>query len=138
MKYYILENKVPVPISSGNRMEDVIIWGQFFGNDSNRIIQHHHFGEILVSTIFLGLDHNYFGGPPLLFETMIFPNEEFKYYQERYSTWDESMQGHLKAVKYVVPIWRRKMNFDFALEVIITIIVSLFFLVFGLFLVVIL
>lgn len=25
-----------------------------------------------VSTVWLGLDHNYFGGPPLIFETMVF------------------------------------------------------------------
>ena len=27
---------------------------------------------IKVSTVWLGLNHNYFGGPPLIFETMVF------------------------------------------------------------------
>src|SRR5262245_14898324 len=51
--------------------------------------------EILISTVFLGLDHQWMDGPPLLFETMVFngPCNEF---QERYSTWKEAEEGHKK------------------------------------------
>ena len=46
-----------------------------------------------VSTVFLGLDHQHFDGPPLLFETMVFVGEHGDE-MERYSTWDEAVAGH--------------------------------------------
>jgi hypothetical protein len=54
-----------------------------------------------ISTVFLGLDHNYFGGKPLLFETMIFDAEGSDIYCERYSTWIEAEEGHKKAIQWV-------------------------------------
>jgi len=55
--------------------------------------------KIWVSTVFLGLDHNFSGyGPPILFETMIFGGP-YNTYQERYRTWDEAERGHARAVK---------------------------------------
>lgn len=54
-------------------------------------------GEVHVSTIFLAVDHQTGGGPPVLFETMIFggPHDG---YQERYSTWGEAEAGHQRAI----------------------------------------
>jgi hypothetical protein len=51
-----------------------------------------------VSTVFLGLDHSFGHGPPLLFETMIFGGERDQY-QERYSTLQDAMDGHDRAVE---------------------------------------
>lgn len=57
-----------------------------------------------VSTVFLGLDHAHFGGPPLLFETMIHVGEggseggEWGAFQRRYTTWDEAVAGHAATV----------------------------------------
>jgi hypothetical protein len=52
---------------------------------------------VSVSTVFLGLDHNFGGGRPLLFETMVFDD-----YADgdawRWSTWDEAAVGHEAAV----------------------------------------
>lgn len=49
-----------------------------------------------ISTVFLGLDHRFFGdGPPLLFETMMFPGCEMI---GRCSTWDEAEEMHERAV----------------------------------------
>lgn len=51
-----------------------------------------------VSTVFLHMDHNWDpGGPPILFETMIF---EGPYDNDmwRYSTWDEALAGHNRIV----------------------------------------
>ena len=44
-----------------------------------------------VSTVWLGMNHNFHGGPPLIFETMVFPAAD---YQERYSTEAEAIAGH--------------------------------------------
>lgn len=48
---------------------------------------------ITVSTVLLGLDHNWGDGPPLIFETMIFGGE-YDEYQERYSTREQAEEGH--------------------------------------------
>jgi hypothetical protein len=50
-----------------------------------------------VSTVFLSLDHNWSGGEPLLFETMIF-NGPYDTYMERYSTYDQAKAGHERIV----------------------------------------
>lgn len=70
-----------------------------------------------VSTIFLGLDHRYFGGgPPLLFESMAFSDEgrttnvfgrtervPESLDQQRYSSWDDAEIGHRAMVrKYLI------------------------------------
>lgn len=49
-----------------------------------------------VSTVFLGLDHGYLDGPPLLFETMVFPSKENLSDQLcwRYSTREAAAAGH--------------------------------------------
>lgn len=46
-----------------------------------------------VSTVWLGLDHNYGGGPPMIFETMVFggPLDQDC---ERYHTEAEALAGH--------------------------------------------
>jgi len=55
---------------------------------------------VSISTVFLGFDHSFGGGEPLLFETMIFGGKHDEY-QERYSTREEAIKGHKKAVKLV-------------------------------------
>lgn len=56
-----------------------------------------------VSTVWLGLDHNLYGGEPHVFETMIFSEHESRtdIYMERYSTWDEAVEGHKAAIEWV-------------------------------------
>lgn len=56
-----------------------------------------------ISTVWLGLDHNHFGGRPLILETMVFNAEKGgeDIYCERYSTWAEAAEGHKKAVEWV-------------------------------------
>jgi len=90
---YILEGHTPVPV------DDLISWGRWF-QKANRQVAHDRVGDVRVSTVFLGLDHGYGDGPPVLFETMIFggPHDQ---YQERYSTWEEALDGHLKALALV-------------------------------------
>jgi hypothetical protein len=51
-----------------------------------------------VSTVWLGIDHNFFGaGPPLIFETMIFGGR-YDEEQWRWSTLDEARAGHARIV----------------------------------------
>lgn len=55
-------------------------------------------GEIGVSTVFLGIDHQYGRGDPLIFETMIFGGQ-LDQEMDRYSTYDQAMAGHAEMVK---------------------------------------
>lgn len=54
-----------------------------------------------ISTVDLGLDHSFGIGAPLYYETMIFGDDKFEGYQERYSTKKEAKKGHKEAIKYV-------------------------------------
>lgn len=59
-------------------------------------------GDIAVSTIYLGLNHNWDDGPPLIFETMVFGLDDNTEYQWRYSTKEAALAGHagiLEAVR---------------------------------------
>ena len=60
-------------------------------------------GEAEVSTVFLGLDHSFVSGPPVLFETMIFGGQ---YDQEmwRYHTKAEAEIGHKAVVQALLDI----------------------------------
>jgi len=75
--------------------EDTLLWGRSFEN-TIRILANNYKDNIRVSTVFIGLDYSFGGGPPLIFETMIFggPHDQ---YTDRYSTLKEALQGHVKA-----------------------------------------
>ena len=66
----------------------------------NEIVGRDEIGDILVSTIWLGMNHQWGAGPPLIFETMIFGGEHDQW-QERYSTRAEAEAGHAAALALV-------------------------------------
>ena len=82
---YILDGKTPIPCF------DTTKWG--YQSKGDKIIGKDQFNGVSVSTVFLGMDHSFGGGTPVLFETMIFGGEHDQY-QERYCTWDEAEKGH--------------------------------------------
>lgn len=85
--HYILRDHEPVPV------DDFMLWGMWY-QDADRIVKQEQIGDYWVSTVFLGLDHNWnMGGPPVLFETMVFIEGSADAH-ERYCTWDEAMAGH--------------------------------------------
>ena len=59
--------------------------------------------RVKVSTVFLGMDHSWGNGPPLIFETMIFGGKH-DMDQERYSTYSEAKRGHLAMCRKAFPI----------------------------------
>lgn len=103
--YILDEDHNIVPVYGGiDSPEYLAATKWLWGNDSrNRIVAQVQDGEIMVSTIFLGIDHAFGNGPPVLFETMIFGEEagDLNGYQERCCTWDEAVEGHSKAVRLV-------------------------------------
>lgn len=93
--FYILDRKKV--IATNDMMEFAI-----FMEHGKRIVKHTKLpGDILVSTVFVGMNMNPFSeGAPVVFETMIFGGEHNDYC-EKYSTWEEAEQGHQKAIEMV-------------------------------------
>lgn len=88
---YILDGHTPVPY------EDIHGWARWFESADRHVANEYLVDAegrtVHVSTVFLGMDHAWGVGPPVLFETMIFGGEENDY-QERYHTWDEAVDRH--------------------------------------------
>jgi hypothetical protein len=103
MSNYILRGKVAVQCSSTSE------WGRWF-ETADRVVKKTRINDAEVSTVFLGLDHSFgMGGPPLLFETMIFGGKSDGE-QWRYSTWEEAEKGHDEVVALVLgtrPVLRK-------------------------------
>lgn len=100
LDWYILIDRIPhkrpmLEAARWNAENDLaaIVKQQTFG--------HEGIGETFVSTVFLSLDHSHFGGPPMLFETMIFPTDQWDGYLTRCSTWAEAQAMHATAVEHV-------------------------------------
>ena len=95
MKWYILdENNIPV---KANSIQEYVDWEE--ANPTKRIVKQENLTKkIRVSTVFLGLDHAWNGATPLLWETMIFGGKHDDY-QERYTSYEDAVEGHKRAVK---------------------------------------
>lgn len=80
----------------GNAVRDFTLWysmqgeplsmdefaREYYKDPKARIVQQTScgpFGFFWVSTVLLGLDHQYGDGPPLIFETMVFPEFELRW-----------------------------------------------------------
>lgn len=57
-------------------------------------------GGVTVSTVWLGLNHQWGDGPPHIFESMVFGGE-FDQDCDRYSTEAEALAGHARFVERV-------------------------------------
>jgi len=106
--FYILDNRrriVPV--------DDTVEFCNYFAKNSRRVDYTEIVAGCFVSTVFLGVDHNFSGdGPPILFETMVFGGEPteihyrgvnsgFEDYTRRYATYGEAHKGHWEVVDEV-------------------------------------
>lgn len=91
---YILEEQIPKPI------DNLLEWAQWFEKADRHVAKTNLPNNVRVSTVFLGLDHSFGEGTPILFETMIFGGKHDQY-QERYGTWEEAEAGHSRAVELV-------------------------------------
>lgn len=73
-------------------------WTTEFGK-GNRTVAYTDLGALgRVSTVWLGLNHAYDDGPPIIFETMIFDGPMAEYC-DRYSTEEQALAGHAFAVQ---------------------------------------
>lgn len=84
------------------KLLDAHRWAQLCANHQYKTIDRTDVGPkadgLHVSTIWLGLNHAHAGGPPLIFETMVFRGEE-SIDCVRYSTLADAKRGHARVVK---------------------------------------
>jgi len=71
-------------------------------NQEKRVVKQDHVGDVFISTVFLGLDHSWprDNNIPLLWETMIFGGEHDQY-MDRYTSYEDAVEGHQKALNLV-------------------------------------
>lgn len=90
------------------------VWTRFCEDREARVVARTDLPAVMVSTVFLGLDHGWQQGRPILFETMVFrrrANGDLDWSDlacDRYATWDEAVAGHAAMVKR----WARKKVLD--------------------------
>lgn len=90
---YILVGKKPTPVAA------LMEWANWF-EMANRRVALDVVGEARISTCFLGLNHQFGGGPPILFETMVFGGT-LDGEQERCSTWEQALAQHAEMLQRV-------------------------------------
>jgi hypothetical protein len=95
-RYYALDDDnqlVEVPALS---------WAKSFESMADRRVALTRRGHVSVSTVFLGLNHQFGNGPPMVFETLVMGGRHDGR-MERYSTWDDALLGHRRACLMVFP-----------------------------------
>jgi hypothetical protein len=88
-RQYILVGHQPVVC------RDLMTWTRWM-ETADRHVGLTEQGDVMVSTVFLGLDHGW-GDRVQLYETMVFAGDHDSD-MERYSTWDEAEAGHKRWV----------------------------------------
>lgn len=92
-RHYILDD------SGEPREAEFMEWAAWLENiGDKRRIDFTKLPNCEVSTVFLGLDHRFGDGPPLIFETMVFGGT-LSDEMDRYSTRAEAVEGHKAMVE---------------------------------------
>jgi hypothetical protein len=84
-------------------------WAKSFEETNRRVDRTYLPGGVMVSSVFLGLDHGFSFGEkakPVLFETMVFGGV-LDGYQERSVSWEESAAAHVVITAMVRTRWMR-------------------------------
>jgi len=89
---------------------EMMDWARKMEDHEYKVVAQHWVRGWMISTVWLGIDHGFGrGGPPVIFETMIFPpgdesgedgalSEE---YQDRYATETAAQAGHDQAIAWL-------------------------------------
>ena len=74
---------------------DILVWAEWY-ETANRRVAEDVIGQYRVSTVFLGINHNFQSdGLPVLWETMVFCDDKrFNDYQRRYTSREDAITGH--------------------------------------------
>lgn len=101
-KYWILDKDHAV-VEAG-----LMEWARFFEDHKNRRVRLTSVGPRIVSTVFLGLSHNFddLDQPLSIFETMVYgiskdSKSEFMDTQLRCDTWEQALAQHEAVIEQV-------------------------------------
>lgn len=75
-------------------------WARDFENSESRRVDFTEIGDVEISTVFLGLNHQFGDGPPLIYESMVFGGSLDGECQ-RYTTETQARAGHTAMVAKV-------------------------------------
>lgn len=105
--HYILVGQTPVPVDPCDPytpagLAGLLEWARWFEDADRRVMCSQFFDLCVVSTVFLGLDHAWGGGPPLLYETMVFWDDQGAHEMARCATWLEAEAQHRAMCAHVV------------------------------------
>jgi hypothetical protein len=94
---YILAEDGKTPVECDNE----VLWAKWFQGTERHVARWHSAdGKVTVSTVFLGLDHNFEGGEPVLWETLISGGEHDEF-MDRYTSYEDALNGHEQAIMMV-------------------------------------
>jgi hypothetical protein len=94
-------------IKMGHSRKDILTWAAWYEN-AERHIGLDTIRDVKVSTVFLGLDHNFYGeGPPILWETAVFGKEDTDI-AARYASKELALAGHKKICDELRTAYREK------------------------------
>lgn len=103
MKYILDSNGEPLAC------EDIMQWGNWFETADRRVavtaIDDPRIDSdvsYLVSTVFLGVDHRHFNGPPILWETMVFRGREGLWFDRCGGSREQAEAMHQNVCKKVM------------------------------------
>lgn len=114
LAHYILVDRKPVLCT-------LMEWATWY-NEERRRVAETHTPFHSISTVFLGIDHNFSGvGPPVLFETAVFLEEYDRPSISRrptrpcvdiarYSYWDHAAAGHNQMVRQWLEVEHQAAN----------------------------
>lgn len=97
--YILDENKRPVRLDSNEWSE----WMHKQNEGQGRVVKQEHLVPYYLSTVFLGIDHNFGNTDPkkaVLFESMVFLNKS-EVFIRRYHSWNGSLKGHEKISEFM-------------------------------------
>lgn len=93
---------------SGTRKDSALIWSQEFETD-DRHVGSTKIGNLWVSTVFVGLNMSIDKDTPLIYETMVFNQDESRtdddpsdFFCERYQTEEQAIGGHERIVQQIL------------------------------------
>lgn len=90
-KNYILKDGKPVATDS------ILQWASWFETADRTLLRTDITADVDVSTVFLGIDHNFTGkGPPVLWETLIRGGPRDGW-MDRYTSEKDAKKGHKRA-----------------------------------------
>jgi hypothetical protein len=92
-RYILGPDGAPVP------EPDLLTWARWY-ETADRTLARHEGGGGMVSTVFLGLDHAWGGGKPVLWETLVFGGP-LDGEMRRYTSKKDAARGHAEMVARV-------------------------------------